>query len=170
MAQTPTILVQEPHEVPEGALAPFIHAASEIGVETKRLERRIRRAHRLIYLFVGERLIGVSAIKLPAKSYRGRVFSSAGVGGEAAAYPLEFGWLYVLPAERGHGHASRLVAAGREAIPDSSLFATVRADSTALKRVFQRHGYMPLGQDYASKLGDHELTLLAAPTSPIPER
>ena len=164
MAQTPTIVVMEPHAVPEGGLAPFLHAGTEIGVEPERLEQRVRRAHRLIYLFIGERLIGVSAIKVPAPSYRERVFREAGVPDRLEDHPLEFGWLYVLPGERGEGHAGRLITAGREAAPASGLFATVRAgDGPALKRTFARHGYRALGQDFASSLGDHRLALLAAP-------
>lgn len=163
MAQTPTILVAQPDKVPEGGLEPFFHAASEIGVEPERLERRIRRAHRLIYLFTGERLIGVCAIKVPAPSYRKRVFDQAGAVERLDAHPLEFGWLYVLPSERGNGHADRLVAAGREAAPGWGLFATVRSDAAPLKRIFGRHGYVELGGDYGSALGEHRLSLLAAP-------
>ena len=163
MAQTPTLLVVEPDKVPEGGLEPFFHAAGEIGVEPERLERRIRRAYRLIYLFTGERLIGVSAVKLPSPSYRMRVFGHAGAAERVAAFPLEFGWLYVLPSERGNGHADRLVAAGRQAAPGSGLFATVRADAAPVKRIFERHGYVKLGGDYGSALGEHRLSLMAAP-------
>ncbi len=165
MPQTPTILVKEPHEVPEGGLAPFIHAGTEIGVEPERLEQRIRRAHRLIYLFTGERLIGVAAIKLPAPAYRQSIFDRAGVRECMDAHPLEFGWLFVVASERGKGHADRLIAAGREAAPDWGLFATVRTEARSLQQVFSHHGFQPLGTSYASQLGDHQLSLLA--TAPL---
>ncbi len=153
----------QPGNVPDSGLAPFFHAAGEIGVEAERLEQRIRRAHRLIYLLEGERLLGVCAIKVPAPSYCRRVFGGAGADDRRDAFPLEFGWLYVFPGERGAGHGGMLIAAGRRAVPDWGLFATVRADAEPLKRLFMRQGYAPLGGDYDSVLGDHRLSLLGSP-------
>ena len=56
-----------------------------------------------------------------------------------------------------------LIAAGRRAVPDWGLFATVRADAEPLKRLFVSQGYTVLGGDYDSMLGDHQLSLLGSP-------
>ena len=163
MPEETTILVKAPDALADRQLLPFVYAALQIGVVREGLEQRIRRAHRLIYLFSGERLIGVAAVKRPAQQYQRRIFEQAGCGKCVDAYPFEFGWLFVLPGARGGNHVDRLAGAGREAAGGQGLFATVRADGRALLRIARRNGYVPLGRPYRSHNSGERLALIGIP-------
>ena len=163
MADDITLLTKSPEEVPDAALAPFVQAARHIGDRRDGLPERIRRAHRLLFLFGDSSLIGVAAVKKPAMSYRRWVFESAGVPGRMGEFPLEFGWLFVLPGARGGSHVHRLIDGGRVAAGDKGLFSTLRSDAHGLLRISRRHGSVDLGTPYRSRDGEHMLTLIGAP-------
>lgn len=163
MADDITLLTKSPEEVPDSALAPFVQVARHIGDRRDGLPERIRRAHRLLFLLRGSRLIGVAAVKKPALSYRRRVFESAGVPERMGEFPLEFGWLFMLPDNRGGGHVHRLIEGGREAAGDKGLFSTLRSDAHGLLRISRRYGSVDLGTPYRSRDGEHMLTLIGAP-------
>ena len=79
-------------------------------VQREGLESRVKMAKALVFLRANDDLVGVAGLKLPAQSYRDRVFRSAGVCSAAPTFAFELRWVFVSEAHRGRGYAMVLSA------------------------------------------------------------
>lgn len=134
-------------------------------VQSAGLANLIRAAHRLARVHAGDRLVGVAGLKVPRVAYRKRVFEAAGADGDAAAFGLEFGWACVRSDYRSSGVGSLVTRAALAAAGEDSVFATCRTENAPMQHVLQKHGFIPLGKPYLSKLGGYAVSLLAFSTN-----
>jgi len=64
-------------------------------VISSKLEDRIKNAKLLAFCHDGEQLVGVGAIKNPAKTYKEKTFKKAGHQGEEGKFKYELGYIFV---------------------------------------------------------------------------
>jgi GNAT superfamily N-acetyltransferase len=129
------------------------------------LPDRIRRAACLAfhYSLPGE-LVAIAALKVPHRSYRDRVFTSARSGRRPEAFPLELGWFFVRPSARGRRTSGQLAASLLRHADGRGVFATTRASNSAMLKVLQSLGFRRSGAPYRRRSADGEdLVLLVRP-------
>jgi ribosomal protein S18 acetylase RimI-like enzyme len=131
------------------AFAEFVARFGE--VRLRGLGDRVADAERLIRVLADGRMVGGAALKNPRDSYRQKVATRAAAEIGRSDYPLELGWIAVDGAFRGRGLAKGLVGKAIEASEGRGLFATTRADNTAMLRVLEAAGFSLLGRPYASE-------------------
>jgi RimJ/RimL family protein N-acetyltransferase len=124
-----------------------------------KLPKRIRRARALIFLYDGETLAGVAALKRPGSHYRRRLFEKAGTIEDPDDFRLEAGLIYIKPQFRARGYSTRMLAAMLRQAGDERVFATTRADNPIIQRTLRRCGLERSGQAFASENGDYRLLL-----------
>jgi predicted GNAT family N-acyltransferase len=131
--------------------AQFVSFVAEAGeVDTTTLSARVEQAHLLVELCDDGRLIGTAALKNPDAAYRMRVFKTAGVNKDPAAFVFELGWIVVHFEYRRQGHGASLVAASIEAVTSEPVYATTKNEG--MKPILIANGFSPEGNPYQSKL------------------
>ncbi|HYR77446.1 MAG TPA: GNAT family N-acetyltransferase [Pyrinomonadaceae bacterium] len=123
------------------------------------LNARIKNAAILIYVSQSNYVTGIAALKQPQEQYKKGVFQKAGATAQPNEFPLELGWIFVVPASRGAGLSHKLVEVALDASNGRGIFATSRADNAAMHCVLKAHGFSIHGHAYASDRNDHELVL-----------
>jgi len=122
-------------------------------VEGRRLEGRVKRAKALAFLYVDRQLVGVAALKQPAKTYRDGVFRKAGVPNAAKAFDLELGWVFVPETFRGRQYSRILSSAALSQNEQKPTFATTRADNIPMQRTLEHLAFRRLGDSWRSERG-----------------
>jgi predicted GNAT family N-acyltransferase len=110
---------------------------------------------------VGEKLVGVAALKRPKDSYRKKVSARSGFELSKSAFPFELGWVYVRPEGRGGGLSKQLVAACLATAGSAGVFATTREDNDPMRCCLAKNGFKRVGQPYKGERGDHLLVVYA---------
>jgi hypothetical protein len=95
------------------------------------LERNARTAESLLTVHKGECLVGVAALKNPLRSYREKIEAKSGITLDPAKFPLELGYVFVLPSACGQGIATELCATALTGRDPLGIFATTRVDAMA---------------------------------------
>lgn len=160
MHTTTVLAVKAPAEyssVERQEFAALVKVGGE--VEAKGLEGRIESAHALLYLREASCLVGIAALKEPNTTYRESVFEKACATQIHKEYPLELGWVFVVPSARGKGHSKALVQAAVAYAGKSRIFATSRTDNVHMHASLLGASFVKNGTDYASKIGMHQLSL-----------
>ena len=121
------------------------------------LKDRIKNAELLAFCYIGEQLVGVGALKNPAKTYKEKSFRKAGYPEEAENFKYEFGYLYVEEEYRKHGVGKGIWAALKNKIDAKEVFATVREENKIMVSFLKKYGFEKLGNNYNSKRGDYLL-------------
>jgi len=137
--------------------ATLVLAGGEVAAEL--LVERIEAAHALLFLREISCLVGIAALKNPNANYRASVFEKAGVTQSHEEYPLELGWVFVLPIARGKGYSKTLVKAAVEHAGSTKIFATSRSDNVYMHSPLLETSFIKYGNDYASQRGAHHLSL-----------
>ncbi len=135
----------------------FVRKGGE--VQSHGLATLVRQANALAFVHSSRQVVGVGALKQPLAGYRKSVFEKSAAVRAAAEFPVELGWIYVAPAERGKGHSGRLVEALLKRAPDAGIFATSRTDNTPMHRSLERFGFVRAGKPYTSTRGRYKLQL-----------
>ncbi len=155
-------MIKAPEDCSHEELSTFERLILEAGeVEPGGLLRRIKSAHKLIFIEIENECVSVGAIKIPSEDYKNRVFLKAGVADEKVNYQYELGYLYTLPDFRGHGAGSLLMESACEALHGDSCFATAREENTKVHHLFSKASFLRLGQVYQSDRGNYYLGLFA---------
>jgi GNAT superfamily N-acetyltransferase len=115
------------------------------------LARNIDAARRLVFLRSSEGLIGVAALKMPQASYRKRISGLSGVEIPEGTFPLELGYVFVVPAQRNRGLSRRLVEAALDGCSHDGVFATSRADNGSMHHTLERFDFRATGKPYAGR-------------------
>jgi GNAT superfamily N-acetyltransferase len=115
------------------------------------LARNIEAARRLVFLRDNKRLIGIAALKVPQASYRKRIGTLSGAKIEEGMFPLELGYVFVVPGERNRGLSRRLVETTLDHSIRGGIFATSRADNTSMHRTLERFEFRAAGKPYAGR-------------------
>jgi GNAT superfamily N-acetyltransferase len=154
------IIAKKPSDCSHAELQDFerlVRAGGE--VTAAGLNARIKNAAVLVYISQSNCVTGIAALKKPQEQYKHRVFQKAGATARPNEFPLELGWIFVVPASRGAGLSHKLVEAAIDASDGRGIFATSRADNAAMHRVLKVHGFSNHGHAYASERSNHELVL-----------
>jgi len=160
------LVTREPQQCDEKELADFMALVMAGGeVAPKGLEARVRQARRLIFLYAGQCLSGVAALKQPNEAYRSSVNRGAHFELKKEDYPFELGWIFVMPSARGRKYSIHLTRAAVEAGAGKGIFATSRAENHAMHAALQGCGFSPVGEAYASSRGVYKLQLFVRPAS-----
>jgi len=128
-------------------------------VEILGLMYRIRRTKYLAFHYEGDRLVAIVGLKRPCKSYKGKVFSKAGVPEGADNYGLEIGWAFTEPEYRRRGICSNLIDAILGKSKSQNLFATTRANNIPMQRNLEKKGFKKIGNLYLGRTSDYSLQL-----------
>ena len=159
------VTVKKPSNCSSAELQDFAYLVLEGGEVTDLgLEERIRKAQSLVFLTEGNSINGIAAVKKPALSYRRGVFQKAQASIEPRLFPLELGWVYVVPSSRGAGFSKMLLRAALLATCGYGIFATSRSDNTRMHNALKAYGFSGLGTAYASVRGNHHLSLFVSNT------
>lgn len=122
------------------------------------LPGRIRDASRLAFCYsTGDTLVAIAGLKVPAERHRNDVFNKAYARASSADYPLELGWVFVVPSHRGNGIGESLCRQLLEGVPASGVFATTRPNNSPMIRILDALGFTRVGKPFPRR--DHELLL-----------
>lgn len=130
------------------------------------LEGRVAKADALFFMREGARLLGIAALKKPSAGYRLSVFKKAGASVSPTHYPLELGWVFIMPSARGKKLSHRLVAAAVEHAGKIQMFATSRTDNPGMHAPLIAASFIKHGNSYASARGAHQLQLFLRNSQP----
>jgi hypothetical protein len=118
---------------------------------------RVQRAHSLAFLRSRECLIGVAGLKRPSDNHRNEVSVGSGVNLQTL-FPLELGWVFVLPSARG-GKSSALCGPLLEATANLGIFATSRSGNIAMHKTLEKYGFARVGKEWPSGQNPDNLCL-----------
>lgn len=127
-------------------------------VVSSSIDSGLRSTIKLVFAYIGDILVGVSAIKLPTKEYIEGIFNKAGVGKYAKEYEYEFGYSYVVPEYRLKGIADAMLKERLKFV--SKAYSTTRVNNIASVRNLTNNGFSVLGNPYKSFRGDYYLQLM----------
>lgn len=127
---------------------------SEGQVSSSGLMNRIKKAKLLCVAIDNGLIIGISAIKIPDKTYHISCFKNAGIPEERKNYPYEMGWKVVLPSYRGENLGTKLSNMLFGRISKDIIFATVRSDNKASIVPLTRMGFKPTGNEFIGSTGN----------------
>ena len=140
-----------------GDFVALVRAGNE--VDFVGLPKRVKEAHLLAFLRAGECLVGVAGLKFPAKNHRSEVNVGSGAALPAESFPLELGWIFVLPTARG-GKSYPLCAPLVRAADDKGIFATSRSKNDPMHTTLAKLGFSRLGGQWPSYLNPDNLLRL----------
>lgn len=121
------------------------------------LSKRVQRAHSLAFLFSGKCLIGVAGLKRPSDNHRDEVSAGSGINLQRL-FPLELGWVFVLPSARG-GKSSALCGPLLETTTNAGIFATSRSGNIAMHKTLERYGFTRVGKEWPAGQNPDNLCL-----------
>jgi hypothetical protein len=155
--------IKAPAQCSEREIADFARLVLAGGeVAPVGLERRARKARLLSFLRSGDKLIAVAGLKIPSAHHRAEVEMGARVKLPVSAFPLELGWVYVMPSARGgksFGLCSPLVGAASQ----QGIFATSRANNPAMHHTLMKLGFARAGGEWPSGQNPAQLWLFTKP-------
>lgn len=154
------VYVKAPAACSDAELGEFVAMVDSGGkVASAGLLQRVKNARSLSFLG-GDRgqLIGVAGLKLPETGYRRRVASKSGVDLPAETFPLELGWIFVTPGERG-GRSKALCEPLLQSAIRDGVFATTGTENMAMQTTLKNLGFERVGREWKSVEGDGELCL-----------
>ncbi len=140
----------------------FVVAGGEVAVAG--LEKRIRSAARLAFLFVGSTFSGVAALKRPEAVYRDSVASKAKVPLPKKDFPYELGYVFVMPSTRRRGFSFDLAQEALVSARGKGVFATTRTNNGAMQATLEKCKFKAQGRPYPSTLGTGKLQLFVRPS------
>lgn len=130
-------------------------------VATAGLAGRIASAARLACHHIGNKLVGVAALKRPKGTYRKKVSERSGFALSKVTFPFELGWVYVRPEGRGGGLSKQLVAACVAEAGSTGVFATTREVNDPMRCCLAKSGFRRVGEPYKGERGHHWLVVYA---------
>lgn len=122
------------------------------------LAARVKNAHSLAFLKAENCLVGVAGLKFPSEKHRNEVSSGAGTSLFEQAFPLELGWVFVLPSARG-GKSFLLCEPLVAAAKGAGVFATSRAGNKPMHSTLGKLGFERQGGDWPSGQNPENLWL-----------
>ncbi len=128
-------------------------------VDEAGLPVRVRQAEALACVRVGDRIVGVAALKNPQPGYRQGVFEKAKAALDPAGFAHEIGWAFVEDDQRGRHFSRKLVGALLDELTGSQ-YATSRAGNAAMHGTLRYLGFEAVGRPFPSaKHPDQNLVL-----------
>jgi len=103
-------------------------------------------------------LVGVAGLKFPSENHRNEVSSGASIKLSEKFFPLELGWVFVLPSARG-GKSYLLCEPLVAAATGAGVFATSRAGNKPMHSTLGKLGFVRQGDDWPSGQNQDNLWL-----------
>ncbi|TPG56584.1 GNAT family N-acetyltransferase [Sphingomonas glacialis] len=160
---SPTIRAALPEDFSDAERERFfdlVVAGGEVGGAV--LATNIAEARILVMLIDAGIVCGIAALKRPRSSYRDKTSAKSETNLDAAAFPYELGYVYVLPSHQGKGYSHRLIAAALDHSDGVGVFATVRMDNGRMRATFEKAGFVAAGKTYPGRHQQAIGTLLRA--------
>jgi len=157
------VQLKEPSACTEGERRAFARLVRQgFATANEALDSRVRDAKWLAFYYApGGRLEAVAALKAPTERYREEIFKKADAPGNPSDYPIELGWVFVVPARRGNRVAESLCRQLVERVPACGVFATTRTDNTSMMRILTALGFARAAAPYPWR--NEELVLFLRP-------
>ncbi|MES2281069.1 MAG: hypothetical protein V4542_06620 [Pseudomonadota bacterium] len=157
---TPTsVEVKPPSECSDEEIEAFCALIVSAGEVTPQgLEGRVRGSALLCFLWHSGDLVGVAGLKHPSVNHRVEVETGSGEELDAAEFPIEIGWVYVRPEQRG-GRSMSLCTPLLERVRSVGVFATSRVDNRPMHSTLRKLGFKQSGCDWPSGLNPAKLLL-----------
>lgn len=152
------IVVKPPQEFSSEDLRAIEDLVREGGeVESRNLTGNLRKALRLGAVFVGDRVVGVGAVKRLG-THHDTIVRRSGFK-DLNACSAEIGYFYVHPSCRGKGLAEKLFESLQSGYPDA-LYATTREDNEAMQHILKKNGFTRAGRPWDSRRSPGKKILL----------
>lgn len=155
----PICIVRSPDTFVDAEIEDFlayVRSGGEVALDG--LPKRVREAHSLAFLRREDCLIGVAGLKFPEMSYRKKVEIGAGMPLPSKSFPLELGWVFVLPSAHG-GKSYPLCAPLVEACGGKGIFATSRSGNDRMHSTLRKLGFARAGGEWPSGQNPEKLWL-----------
>jgi hypothetical protein len=154
-----SVEVKSPTECSDEEIEEFCTLVASGGeVALQGLEGRVRGASLLCFLWHSGELVGVAGLKHPSVNHREEVETGSGEALDSTKIPLELGWVYVRPEQRG-GRSMAICAPLLERVRSVGVFATSRADNVPMHSTLSKLGFKRSGDDWPSGLNPAKLLL-----------
>jgi ribosomal protein S18 acetylase RimI-like enzyme len=143
------ILVKPPHEFSKDELRAIEALVRQGGeVESRNLAQNLRRALCLGAVFLGDRLVGVGAVKRLG-AHHDTIIRRSGFR-DLASFSAEIGYFFVDPTCRGKGFAGKLFELLLSKSP-GAVYAATREDNEAMQHILTKNGFTRVGQPWDSR-------------------
>ncbi|MBM4910120.1 N-acetyltransferase [Vibrio parahaemolyticus] len=151
-------IIKSPQECSTSEIETFTRLTVEGGqVSPDGLERRIRQAEKLVFVYQDDTCIAIAGLKNPLSQYKSKVFKSAGVEDQVTNYKYEVGYIFSKVA----GVGNELMKAVVEAAGDAKVFATTRDSNSVMQHLLPKYGFERLGDSYWNNSNEYLLGLFA---------
>lgn len=138
-------VIKSPSECSNFEIDTFTRLAIEGGqVSPIGLERRIRHAEKLVFIYQNDTCVSIAGLKNPDYQYKTKVFKSAGVAEKIHDYKYEIGYIY----SQVSGNGNELMKAVLEAADEAKVFATTKDSNSAMQHLLPKYGFDKLGGSY----------------------
>jgi len=145
-------IIKEPIKCSKKELDEFCSLVKKAGeVDPWGLMNRIKKAKLLAFHYEQKAIVGIAGLKKPYEKHKTDVFRKAGIPKEASKYDLEIGWAYTKCDYRGNGICTNLIKNLLKEFESENIYATVRTNNTAMKKVLKRTGFRQIGKTYLGR-------------------
>ena len=145
------IFCKAPNDCETSELDAFDGIVAEGGEVTAGVRKRVNSAYILGFISCDNEIVGTAALKVPAKTYRAKVFKNAKSAARSSNYELELGWIFLKPEHRKKGQMTRLLRLLMTYVSEERLFSTTRTDNEVMIDVLPQWGFVQEGEPYASE-------------------
>jgi len=142
------LVMKRPQECTDREIDRFVRLLLAGGqVDHRNLkETVIAHGSRLAFAFVGDLIVGIAAVKKPARHYVINVFQKAHVAIHAVYYELEIAWCCTAPEYRGRGLCRRLIGRLLNEVSGRNFFSTTVATNEAMIKIFTGFDFEKFGR------------------------
>ena len=145
--------IKKPQDCSENELIAFYELAIKAEQVNKAgLKDRIRNCLLIGFCYYEDLLIGISAIKVPIKTYKYKIFTKAGIKKEASLFNFELGYSFTEEKFRGRQISYNLNKRLVNELPSNGIYATTA--NPGMKRILKNIGFTENGKPYK---GEHNL-------------
>ena len=125
----------------------MVKNAGQIKLDEAILRKNINNSDTILVGYYAARIVALTVIKNPQKSYKRKVFEKADVLSAIDRFDFEIGYCVTLPGYEGRGFCKLLVSYIFKIKPNSNFFATTK--SKAMECIFTKFGFEQFGDRYA---------------------
>jgi hypothetical protein len=143
------IIVKSPNKCTKKELNSFANLVNSGGQLSHKLNKDDIKefGHLLSFYYENNKLLSVSALKIPNKEYKEKVFKEANAENLMNKYKYESGWSYTIPEARGKGLIVKLME-GLLKKTKNGVYATTRISNKAIEKVMEKMKFKKIGKNF----------------------